>query len=101
MLEDFTFPFWVLIMGLTFSWQNPWPVSETQKAKTEYQGKSIIVETQQSEPAQLTEYDDRFRARDEKGRFLGDDKATPEADEAWISAPAKTPRKRVSKAKSN
>ena len=38
---------------------------------------------------------DLVRARDSKGRFVGDDKSTPDVDEAYVEVPRETSKKKM------
>lgn len=74
----------VFAMGLTFYWRKPWDSPNTTKSAN-----PPVNFASQEEP-------ELARARDTKGRFLGDDISTPERDEAWTEKPKRTSRKKRS-----
>lgn len=46
-----------------------------------------------SEPVVVAQVTEAVRARDDNGRLVGDDKATPEVNEAWVGG--KAPKKKA------
>ena len=70
-----------------------WAFSGYEKPKsTESEDTAVI--RRKAEPETVTK---RVRARTVKGRYKGDDKSTPDVDEAWTTA--KVPVRRVDKTK--
>jgi len=66
-----------------------WAFSSSEKPK-----KTSAVVKKKAKPKTVTK---RVRARTAKGRYKGDDKSTPNIDEAWTTV--KVPVRRVDKTK--
>ena len=70
-----------------------WAFSSYEKPKSTKSEASAVIK-KKVEPETTTK---RVRARTIKGRYKGDDKSTPDVDEAWTTV--KVPVRRVDKTK--
>jgi len=70
-----------------------WAFSSYEKPKSTKSEASAVIR-KKAEPKTTTK---RVRARTIKGRYKGDDKSTPDVDEAWTTV--KVPVRRVDKTK--
>ena len=70
-----------------------WAFSSYEKPKVT-KAKRKVSAVKKAEPKTTTK---RVRARTVKGRYKGDDKSTPDVDEAWTTV--KVPVRRVDKTK--
>jgi len=70
-----------------------WAFSSYEKPKSTKSEDSAVIR-RKAEPKTTTK---RVRARTVKGRYQGDDKSTPDVDEAWTTV--KVPVRRVDKTK--
>ena len=70
-----------------------WAFSSYEKPKSTKSEDSAVIR-RKAEPETTTK---RVRARTIKGRYKGDDKSTPDVDEAWTTV--KVPVRRVDKTK--
>ena len=76
-----------------------WAFSSSEQSKSTKSEASAVIK-KKAEPKPVTKpktVTKRVRARTVKGRYKGDDKSTPDVDEAWTTV--KVPVRRVDKTK--